>query len=90
MQHRAARLVPNLKKKCYEDRLRTLKLTTLDIRRKRVDLIEFYKILNGLKCVVWKKQGSIGHLIYRISTSTTKSNINDLERNEKLCSRSIL
>ena len=56
VQHRATKLIPNLKKKCYENRLRTLKLTTLDIRRKKGDLIEFYKILNGLECVVWKNE----------------------------------
>ena len=48
VQHRATRLVPGLK------RLKTLKLTTLEIRRKREDLIEFYKILNGLDNVEWK------------------------------------
>ena len=40
VQHRARRLVPGLK------RLKALKLTTLEIRRKRGDFIEFYKILN--------------------------------------------
>ena len=48
VQHRATRLVPGLK------RLKALKLTTLEIRRKRGDLIEFYKILNGLDSVEWK------------------------------------
>ena len=52
VQHRSKKLVPNLKKKRYEDRLRTLKLTTLEIGRKRGDLIKFYKALNGLECVV--------------------------------------
>ena len=36
--------------------LKTLKLTTLEIRRKRGDLIEFYKILNGLERVEWKNE----------------------------------
>ena len=53
VQYRAARLAPILKN-CYDDRLKALKWTTLDIRRKRRDLIEVYKILNGLECVVWK------------------------------------
>ena len=48
VQHRATILVPGLKKETYEVRLKALKLTTLEIRRKRGDLIEFYKILNGL------------------------------------------
>ena len=33
-----------------------LNITTLDSRRKREDLIEFYTILNGLECVVWKNE----------------------------------
>ena len=48
VQHRATRLVPGLK------RLKALKLTTLEIRRKRKELIEFYKILNWLNSVEWK------------------------------------
>ena len=32
----------------YEDRLKILRLTTLETRRKRGDLIQFYKVLNGL------------------------------------------
>ena len=51
VQHRATRLVPGLKKESYKVRLKALKLTTLEIRRKRGDLIEFYKILNGLDSV---------------------------------------
>ena len=54
MQHRATRLVPGLKKENYEVRLKAHKLTILEIRRKRRDLIEFYKILNGLDSVEWK------------------------------------
>ena len=34
--------------------MKALKLTTLEIRRKGGDLIEFYKILNGLDSVEWK------------------------------------
>ena len=48
VQHRATRLVPSIKKRSYEHRLKVLKLTTLETRRKRGDLIQFYKILNKL------------------------------------------
>ena len=51
VQHRATRLVPGLKKESYEVRLKALKL---EVRRKRGDLIEFYKILNVLDSVEWK------------------------------------
>ena len=33
-----------------------MKLTTLETRRKRGDLIEFYKILNGFENVSWKNE----------------------------------
>ena len=48
IQHRATRLVQVLKKENYEVRLKELRLTTLEIRLKSGDVIEFYKILNGL------------------------------------------
>ena len=44
VQHRVIRLAPGLKKKGYEVRLKALKLTTLEIRRKRGDLIEFKRV----------------------------------------------
>ena len=56
VQHRATILVPSIKKKSYEDKLKILKLTTLEIRRKMGDLIEFYKILNGLDKVKWRNR----------------------------------
>ena len=55
IQNKATRLVPTLKKKEYEFRLTKLGLTTLETRRKRGDLIEFYKIINGSDQVKWKK-----------------------------------
>ena len=48
MKHRATRLVPIIKRRSYEYRVKTLKLTTLETRRKRGDLIQFYKILNKI------------------------------------------
>ena len=44
VRHKATRLVPNIKIRSYEYRVKTLKLT----RRKRGDLIQFYKILNKI------------------------------------------
>jgi len=55
VQHKATRLVPELRKKRYEDRLKKLRLTSLETRRKRGDLIEFYKVLNGSDQVIWQK-----------------------------------
>jgi hypothetical protein len=56
IQQRATRLVPTLKKREYLDRLNKLRLTTLKTRRKRGDLIQSYKILNGLDHVQWKNR----------------------------------
>jgi len=47
VQKRATRQVPGIGKKTYEERLRLLHLTTLSQRRKRGDLIELHKMLNG-------------------------------------------
>ena len=55
IQHRATRLAPRLRKKGYEYRLEKLRLTTLETRRKRGDLIQFYKIVYGLDHIKWKK-----------------------------------
>ena len=33
----------------YEDRLETLGLTKLELRRKRGDLVQIYKIINGME-----------------------------------------
>ena len=49
VQRRFTRMIPELKSLPYEARLKRLNLTTLEIRRIRGDLIEVYKILNGLE-----------------------------------------
>ena len=46
VQRRATKLVPELSKLPYPERLRRLKMTTLRHRRTRGDLIESYKIFN--------------------------------------------
>ena len=45
VQRRATRLVPELRELPYEERLKKLKLTTLEERRVRGDMIETYKII---------------------------------------------
>ena len=42
------KLIPELKNKTYEERLRYLKIPSLVYRRKRGDIIWMYKIRNGL------------------------------------------
>ena len=51
IQHRFTRMVPGLKNKSYEERLQQLGLWTLEERRNRADLIEVFKILNGLTTI---------------------------------------
>ena len=48
--------MPKIKKKCYEYRLAEMELTTLETRRKRGDLIQFFKIINGIDQVKWKNK----------------------------------
>ena len=51
MQHRATRLAASIKRKNYEYRVKHLRLTTLETRRKIGDLIQFFKIINKLDYV---------------------------------------
>ena len=47
VQRQATKCVVGMKSKTNEERLKLLKLTTLERRRQRGDLIEVYKILTG-------------------------------------------
>ena len=47
VQHRATRLVPAFEQIPYEERLRQLKLPSLQYRKKRGDMIQTYKIMRG-------------------------------------------
>ena len=49
VQRRATKLISSLKDKNYEERLRILKLTTLETRRIRGDLVEVFKIFRGFE-----------------------------------------
>ena len=48
IQRRATKLIPELKDKPYEERLRLLKLPSLKARRTRGDLIQCYKIFRQI------------------------------------------
>ena len=49
VQRRMTRIIPELRQRPYEVRLRKLGLTTLETRRGRADLIEVFKMFNGLE-----------------------------------------
>ena len=48
IQRRATKMVFEIRSLSYEERLNALGLTTLELRRKRTDLIQTYKIINGI------------------------------------------
>ena len=48
VQRRMTRMIPELRQQPYQVRLRKLGLTTLETRRRRADLIEVYRMFNGL------------------------------------------
>ena len=61
------KLVPDLKVLEYEERCERLGLTTLEKRRRRGDLIETYKILNGFEDIDYK-------LFFEYGGTNTRSN----------------
>ena len=48
VQRRATKLIPEIKDLSYSNRLKTLGLPTLEYRRRRADIIEVYKISQGI------------------------------------------
>jgi ribonuclease P/MRP protein subunit RPP40 len=53
VQRGATKLVPSLRKLDYEDRLKAMGLTKLELRRERGDMIQFYKLIHGIDDVNW-------------------------------------
>jgi len=49
VQKRATRMITECKGKDYEKRLECVNLTTLEMRRERADMLEVYKIMNGME-----------------------------------------
>ena len=61
VQRRATKLVPSLRNLKYSERLQELKMTTLEDRRNRGDLIQFFKFYYGFNSIEWQNNylGSI-------------------------------
>ena len=59
VQRRATKLVPALRELPYDERLKKIKLTTLAYRRKRMDVIQVYRIITKVtdttqNAFIWK------------------------------------
>ena len=61
VQRRATKLVKNIRNRPYEERLRILKLYPLEARRMRGDLIEAFKILQGLENIKPEEFFTLSH-----------------------------
>ena len=59
IQRRATKLIPELRNKSYESRLKALNLFTLSKRRLRGDMIETFKILKGFEKINYEKYFTI-------------------------------
>ena len=73
VQRRATKLSPDLKDLPYEERCRLLGLTTLEKRRQRGDLIETYKILNGMENIDYD-------MFFALRDSNTRTNTVKLQK----------
>ena len=74
VQRRAVNMVVGLNSRTYEDKLSELKLTSLSERRKKFDLLQTYKILNGFDRVstdIWFK--TVGENNNRLTRITSYS-----------------
>ena len=54
VQHRFTRMVPEVRDRSYENRLAALNLWTLEERRNRADLIELFRMKQGISGLVFE------------------------------------
>ena len=73
VQRRATKVVPELAHLSYEQRYRELGLQTLKERRLRGDMIEVYKLLNGLEDIDYRK-------FFRLSNRRSRGHSLKLEK----------
>ena len=65
VQRRATKLIPELKDKPYQERLRALKLPSLYHRQKRGDMIQTFKIIKGIDRI---QQTSFSHFLRQLKS----------------------
>ena len=67
VQRRSTKLVRTRSHLSYHERLRSLGLPSLEYRRERADLVEIYKIMNGINDVNKNKFIKVGNFFGRKS-----------------------
>ena len=75
VQRRFTKCIPELNKLPYEMRLKNLNLTTLETRIIWGDLIEVYRIMNGIEGIDWK------HLFSKAPYDGTRGHTMKMEKN---------
>ena len=77
VQRRATRLVSGLSHLSYQERLLSLGLPTLEFRRRRADVIQAFKIINGIDKINYSRQcQTCGNSLFKpaLSRSTRSHN----------------
>ena len=72
VQRRATKIVKDLRNVEYEERLKVLKLTKLEVRRTRGDMIFTYRLLNGLEDIDYWKFFTLDERIYNFRGHSKK------------------
>ena len=67
VQRRATKLIPNIRNKSYENRLKQMNLFSLKKRRLRGDLIQVFKVLKGIDNVKAEN-------LFTLNTNQTRNN----------------
>ena len=88
VQRRATRMIPQLRHLTYDERLKVLKMDTLEKRRLRRDIIEMYKILNNLVDFNFDNhfQSNVNSSNRSAGKLKKKSNTNNISKH-RFCSR---
>jgi len=62
VQHRFTRLIPRFKQLTYKERLKRLRLWSLEERRNRADLLEVFRIFRGLSLISFSELFTISNI----------------------------
>jgi ribonuclease P/MRP protein subunit RPP40 len=75
VQRRASKIPNTSRTLKYNERLNKMSITTLDLRRRRGDLIQFYKSLNGLERIEWYQKPNLKtNAIQDVPAASTRVN----------------